>query len=119
MSESIVQKKLSKLIQQEVSIILTQESNYIRGALLTVSVVRVTADLGLAKIYVSVLPDSQLDKAVEVLNEQSWEVRHLLARKIKNKVRNIPEIRFYKDDSFKEAEKIDQILRNLEEDSGE
>ena len=119
MSESIVQKKLSKLIQQEVSIILTQETKYVPGVLLTVSVVRVTADLGLAKIYVSVLPDNQLDRVIEVLNEQNWEVRHLLARKIKNKVRNIPEIRFYKDDSFKEAEKIDQILRNLKEDSEE
>lgn len=116
MAESIVQKKLARLIQQEVSTILVHGNQYVPGAMITVSLVRITADLGLAKIYLTAFPDNLLPKAVETMNEHNWEVRKKLASKIKNKVRIIPEIRFYKDDSFIEAEKIDRLLNEIKED---
>ncbi len=116
MSETIVQKKLSKLILNEVGNILSIREKYISNGLITASVVRVTRDLSLAKIYVSVFPDSKLRETVDLLNEKSWEVRYQLAAKIKNKVRKIPELRFYEDDSFKEAERINKLLDKIKQD---
>ena len=113
MSESIVQKKLAKLIQQELGEIIRKD-NVLSGGLVSVSVVRVPADLGMAKVYLTVFPDKELDNVVNVLNESAWNYRHLLAGRIKNKVRKIPEIRFYPDDSFREADKINQLLDNIE-----
>jgi ribosome-binding factor A len=110
MGESIVQKKLGKLIQQELSEILGFKSGFLPQGLLTVSQVRVTADLGLAKVYVSFLPDSQLEAAAHALNEHSWEIRKQLAARIRNKVRKIPELNFYADDSYREADRINRML---------
>lgn len=114
MSETIVQKKLAKLIQQELAGLISREHAYTPGALLTVSKVQVTADLSLAKAYISVLPDGKLETAVSALNDQNWAVRHSLAGRIRNKVRKIPELRFYADDSFIEADRINRLIDQLD-----
>lgn len=114
MSETIVQKKLAKLIQQELGPLLSQAHAYTPGALLTVSQVRITADLSLAKAYISVLPDAKLQAAVDALNEQAWAVRHSLAGRIRNKVRKVPDLRFYADDSFVEADRINRLIDQLD-----
>jgi ribosome-binding factor A len=114
MSESIVQKRTAKLILQELADIFSHELTYLPGALLTISQVRVPPDLGMAKVYVSVLPDARLEEAATTLNEHAWEVRHALSRRIRNKLRKMPELRFYADDSFKEAERINRLLDSME-----
>lgn len=116
MAETKVQKKLSKLMMQELSELLQQKHVYMPGTMLTVSQVKVPADLSLAKVYVSVLPDSKLEELVDLLNKHSWEIRKSLAGRIKNKIRKIPELKFYPDDSFKEADRISRLLDTLVED---
>ncbi|MEO0584249.1 MAG: 30S ribosome-binding factor RbfA [Bacteroidota bacterium] len=116
MSESKVQKKLSKLIQLELSTLLQRDFVYTPGTMLTVNVVRVTPDLGFAKVYVSVFPDAKLQEAVEKLNAHGWEIRKGLAGRIRNKVRTIPELQFFVDDSFAEADRIGKLLNKLKED---
>lgn len=114
MSESIVQKKLGKLIQQELGTILGRNEILSQGRILTISVVRITRDLGLAKIYVSVLPDNALNEVVDALNKKVWDIRYQLAGRIRNKIRKIPELHFYADDSFQEAERINKLLDSLQ-----
>ncbi|RMG57280.1 MAG: 30S ribosome-binding factor RbfA [Bacteroidetes bacterium] len=114
MSETIVQKKLAKLVQQELSNLISVEHAYTPGALLTIHLVRVTADLSLAKVYITVLPDGKLEAAVQALNDNAWAVRYSLAQRIRNKVRKIPELRFYADDSFIEADRINQLIDGLD-----
>jgi ribosome-binding factor A len=116
MSETIVQKKLAKLIQQELADILRREFSLISGVLITVRLVRVTGDLSLAKVYLSVLPDEQLNAVVDGYNEHAWHIRKALAGKIRNKVRKIPDLRFYGDDSYQVAERIDQLLHDVQKD---
>lgn len=114
MAESIVQKKLSRLIQEELSQMFTLSQRGRLEVMLTVSQTRVTADLSLAKVYISAFPDNKLKETVDDLNERNWEIRHALAGRIKNKVRKIPEVRFYADDSFAEADKINSLIDTLE-----
>lgn len=116
MSETIVQKKLAKLIQQELGTILNRYDKLVKGKIITVSVVRITRDLGLAKVYISLFPDKALEEVVDMLNENTWEIRYQLAGKIKNKIRKIPDLQFYKDDSFQEAERINNLLDSLQSD---
>lgn len=117
MSESIVQKKLAKLILQQLGEIIRLTFEGGAGAMITLSQVRVTADLSLAKVYVSVLPDRRLEEMAEALNADAWRLRKELAGRIRNKVRKIPDLRFYPDDSFIHAEKIDSLLNQISSDS--
>ena len=110
MPESVVQKKLAKLVRAELSDLLGMGQEYVPGGMLTISLVRITGDLSIAKIYVTTLPDDRLAAAVDTLEERAWEVRKALAARIKNKVRKIPELRFYADDSFLEAKRIEKLL---------
>ncbi len=121
MSESLIQRKLANLIRKEISDTLGMGQNFLPGGMITISVVRVTGDLGLAKIYVTTLPDSKLVETVEKLNEGNWAIRKALAARIRNKVRKVPEIRFHVDDSFEEANRIEQLLNSVkkEEEEGE
>lgn len=116
MSETIVQKKLNKLINQELGGLIVLNSPYISGGLLTISVVRITKDLSLAKVYISVLPESKMEDTITSLNENAWEIRFELGKRIRNKVRKIPELRFYADDSYKEAEKINKLLDQIKQE---
>lgn len=114
MSESIVQKRTAKLIQQELADLFSHEFNFLPGAFLTISQVRIPPDLGLAKVYVSVLPDGRLEEAATTLNENAWEIRLALSKRIRNKLRKMPEVRFYADDSYKEAERINRLLDEMD-----
>ncbi|MEO0469253.1 MAG: 30S ribosome-binding factor RbfA [Bacteroidota bacterium] len=114
MGESIVQKKVAKLIQQELGNVLTFSRQPVAGTMVTVSVVRVSPDLGMAKVFVTAFPDGKLKEVVKNLNDNNWDYRHLLAQRIRNKVRNIPELNFFMDDSFAEADRMTGLLDNLE-----
>lgn len=119
MAETIVQRKLSRLIQEELSQMFTLSQRGKLEVMLTVSQTKITADLSLAKVYISAFPDNKLKETVDDLNERNWEIRHALAARIKNKVRKIPDIRFYADDSFAEADKINSLIDTLEIQPGD
>ncbi|MEM6628502.1 MAG: 30S ribosome-binding factor RbfA [Bacteroidota bacterium] len=117
MAETIVQRKIAKLIQREVGEIMDR-GKFFPGAMLTLSVVRITRDLSIAKLYVSSLPEQKLDSAVQTLNEEAWQIRKLLAQRIRNKVRKIPELRFFGDDTLQEVDRIEKLLDEvINEDS--
>jgi ribosome-binding factor A len=119
MSESLIQSKLANLIRKEISAALGMGQNYVPGGMLTVSVVRITGDLSIAKIYITTLPEAHLEEAVERLNANSWEIRKNLAARIRNKVRKIPELRFHVDDSFEEAARIEKLLDAVKKEDEE
>ncbi len=108
----VLQEKISKLVQQELSIIFQQDEHYwFEGTMVSVSVVRVTADLSLAKVYISAFGKKPAAEILDILNEHLPEIRYSLGNRIKNKVRKIPELRFYIDDSLDYAQKIDELLK--------
>ena len=110
MEESARQKKFSKLVQKELSEIFQRQYRVPGAMFTTVSVVRTPPDLGLCKVYISILPDAELRRCVDHLNEHSWEVRQILAQRIRHQVRAIPELNFYADDTPQYAERINKLL---------
>jgi ribosome-binding factor A len=100
----MLQKELATLFQ-------TESRNLLPGKLITVTVVRVSPDLGLAKVYLSIYPHKQDENVLGPINEHSRMLRNTLAHKIRHQVRVIPELAFYIDDSMDYVEKIDRLLK--------
>jgi len=110
--DSIRQQKISTLLKRELSIIFQEESRILFGGkLITVTNVRVSSDLGLAKIYLSFMAVKNMTEALEEVKQHAWSVRKSLGIKIGKQVRRIPELSFFIDDSLDYFEEIDRLLK--------
>lgn len=113
--DSTRQQKYSKLIQKEVSDIFQHEGrNYYGSAFVTITNVRITPDLGIAFIRVSLFKEKDPQKIVDSINKHAPEIRKKLGQRIKNQARHIPELKFFIDDSLDYVDKMDAIFKNLD-----
>ena len=105
------QNKVARLIQREMADqLLRFNKERFHGKLISVTVVRMTKDLGIARIYLSIFPS---EFAKEILNEIRLQSKHFrgdLGRKIAKSVRIIPDLEFFIDDSLDYIENIDKLL---------
>tara|TARA_B100000902_G_scaffold153568_1_gene150088 strand:- start:3914 stop:4252 length:339 start_codon:yes stop_codon:yes gene_type:complete len=105
------QKKISKLIQKEISLIFQKEKHDLLGNILvTVTSVKVTADLSISKIFLSIFPVKNPKETLDIINNNNKFYRNLLARSLRHNLRKVPEIIFLLDDSAAYAEEIDRLL---------
>ena len=81
------------------------------GAMVTVSEVRVSPDLSLAKTYVSIFPSAKAEEVMKTLNDNIKVLRGELGHLVAKQLRIVPEIVFYLDTSFDYAEHIDELLK--------
>jgi len=110
--ETTRQKKVSKLIQKELSLIFQKETHQFLGNILvTTTSVRVSPDLSLAKIYLSLFPVEKPKDALSILNDNKKVFRTLLGKSLRHSLRIVPELAFYLDDSAEYAEEIDRLLK--------
>ncbi|GAA0879219.1 30S ribosome-binding factor RbfA [Algoriphagus jejuensis] len=111
--ESKRQQKHSKLLQKELGDIFQKEAKSLVGrAMITITRVEVSPDLGFAKVYVSFLITDP-KATYELINEHKKEIRHHLAKRIGKSVRIIPEIAFFADDSAVYAQHMDKVISDL------
>ncbi len=108
--ESKRQAKISRLIQKELSEIFRRQTAALEGVLVTVSTVRVSPDLGIAKAYLSIFPSEKANEILVNIQTQSKTVRYELAQCVKKVLRKCPELQFYLDDSLDYIENIDRLL---------
>ncbi len=107
----IRKEKYASLIQKELGEYFIRDGATINpGTMVTVTVVRVTPDLGLAKVYLSFFGKLDKKEALSNVKDAKHEIRHELAKKIGKQVRVIPELNFYVDDSLDYAEEVDNLL---------
>ncbi len=110
--ETTRQQKIAKQIQKDVAEIFQKEGvALVRGLLVTVTGVRVSPDFGYAKIYVSVFPFDRSAELMKTLEHQNWFVRRALGQRLRNQLKNVPEIQFFLDDSLEYIEHIEQALK--------
>lgn len=109
--DSTRQQKIARLIQKDLSQIFQEETRKTRGLLVSVSVVRVSADLSVARAYLSVFPSERAQEVLESINAQASAVRYKLGTLERHQLRVIPELKFFVDDSLDYAEHIDDLLR--------
>ena len=105
------QNKISRLIQREMAdILLKLNKTKFSGKLISVSVVRVTKDLGIARIYLSIFPSEFSEEIVSELSATNKQLRGELGRRVGKSLRVIPNLEFYIDDSLDYIENIDKLL---------
>ena len=105
------QKKVSKLLQKELSLIFQKETYHFLGNILvTVTGVRISPDLSVSKVFLSIFPANSPENALVTLNENKKFFRTLLAKSCRHQLRIVPELIFYLDDSAEYAEEIDRLL---------
>ena len=111
--ESQRQKKISALIQKDISNIIQEFFRDKTRANLIVSItkVAVSSDLSVSKIYLSMFPTTNFSKVIDVLNKSKSEIRKKLSSLLKHQLRVIPDILFFIDDSLDYIDKIDQALK--------
>lgn len=108
---SIRQQKISRLIQRDLAKIFQEESKTMfDNAMVTVTHVKVSPDLSIARVHVSLFGRKSDEEYMELIRKQSGKIRGMLGNKIRHQVRNIPELHFYLDDSLDRAEYIDELL---------
>lgn len=110
--ESKRQAKIARLIQKDLSEIFRQQTAALGGVIVSVSAVRVTPDLSIAKAYLSIFPPEKSAEILENIKNQSKTVRFELAQRVKEVLRKCPELQFYLDDSLDYIENIDRLLGN-------
>jgi ribosome-binding factor A len=110
--ETTRQLKFARLIQKEMAEIFQTETRGTFGSvMITVTQVRMSPDLGVAKIYVSLFPVKEKDKYMALIRDHTSELRKSLGGRIRHQVRIVPELIFYLDDSLDYAEHIEQLLK--------
>ena len=104
------QAKIARLLQRELSEIFRRQTAAMGNVIVSVSAVRVTPDLSIAKVYLSIFPPEKSNEILENIKRQSKTCRYELAQAVKQTLRKYPDLQFYLDDSLDYAENIDRLL---------
>jgi ribosome-binding factor A len=114
MSGTVRQQKYSKLILKELSgIFLKEKTNFLDNAFITVADVRMSPDLSVAKIYLSMTLAKDKQAILDKINLKKSEIRKALGNKIRNQARIVPQLVFYIDEVEEGAQRIEDIIKNL------
>ena len=106
------QYKVSRLLQKELGHVFQREGNSIfKGKMITVTEVRITADLGQARVFLSIFPATEKALFDKTMGEHTQHIRHELAMRIRHQLRMVPELKFFLDDSLDYIENIDRLLK--------
>lgn len=108
--ESTRQAKIARLLQKELSEIFRRETSKTHGTIVSVSTVRVSPDLSVAKVYLSIFPPAKAAEVMDSIRQSAKTIRYDLAATIRFVLRKTPELQFYTDDSLDYLENIDHLL---------
>ena len=111
--DSVRQNKIARLLQKELAEIFQKESkNLFNGKIITVTVVRITPDLNIARVYLSIFPLKESEDFDFIVNQNIKIIRNHLGKRIRHQLRNVPELVFYHDDSLDYIDNINKLLKS-------
>lgn len=115
---SIRTERVARLLQREVADLLQSDFVEQLPSLVTVTDARVTKDLSIAYIHVSVYGDTpaQRQATFRHLEELTPAIRGALGKQIRHQVRAIPEIRFFLDDSLERVQRMETLFGRIREE---
>ncbi|WP_100804362.1 30S ribosome-binding factor RbfA [Ulvibacter sp. MAR_2010_11] len=114
--ESNRQKKIAGVLQADLANVLQgmlREAGQL-GIIISVSKVKVTTDLSIAKVYASVFPAEKANTVTAELNELKSKIKHQIAQLTKHQLRKMPDLHFYNDDSLEYIENIEKAVKGQE-----
>ena len=105
------QKRINKQLQKDLGEIFQRESaNLFARAMITVTQVKITPDLSIAKVYLSIF-GSDSEKIIAMVRMHASEIRKQLGLRVKNQLRKVPELQYFIDDSLDYIENIENLLK--------
>jgi ribosome-binding factor A len=112
--ESKRQQKVGRQIQKDLGEIFQKDAHHLTsGAFVTITAVRVTPDLSIARAYLSFLPDKNKTMLLETIKENTRFIRQKLAERVRHQLRIVPHLQFYIDDTAEYAAKMDLLFSDL------
>lgn len=111
------QSKIAHLIQEVFGNLLQREGRSIIGnTFMTVTQVKVTPDLSVARIYISILAEPNAPTIIKAMNKNKLEFRRLMGNDMRHDLRKIPELEFYLDDTLDYVEKMDKLFKKIHQE---
>jgi len=110
--ENTRQQKIARLIQKDLSDIFLKYARALGGTLISVSEVRISPDLAIAHIFLSIFPQDKVQSTMTQIEQDSHKIRFELGNLERHQLRIIPELNFHVDETIDKMERIDQLLGN-------
>ena len=108
------QQKVGRQIQKDLGDIFQKEASHLlSNVLITISGVKVSPDLSIARAYISVLPDQKKQEVIETLKENGKFLRQKLGDRVRHQLRIVPELHLYLDDTHEYVEKMEKLFSGL------
>lgn len=104
-------QQVNELIKRELSQIILREIDFPEGVLITITRVETSSNLILAKVFVSALPEKQIEKVFQILNKQIFWLQQKINKRLN--MRPVPKIKFVEEKQTQEAAKIEAILEEI------
>ncbi|MEG1498534.1 MAG: 30S ribosome-binding factor RbfA [Bacteroidales bacterium] len=109
--DSSRQQKINRLLQKDLGeIFQTQMQPQFPGVMITVTFVRITPDLSLARVNLSLFPVKGKEEVLQQIKKRTKEIRMLLGQRVKLQLRIVPQLQFFIDDTLDRIERIDELL---------
>jgi len=110
--ETTRQQKISRMLQKEMGEIFLNYARALQGTIITVTAVRVSPDLSIARTHLSIFPSEKAKAVLEQVNADTKSIRFELGKRVRHQLRIVPELYFHIDDSLDYLENIDNLLKS-------
>ncbi len=116
MEESQRQKKIASVLQRDLVDVLQSAATQggMQGIIISVSKVKVTVDLSVAKVYLSIFPNNKGKELLEGIQSNAPLIKHELAQRTRHQLRRMPRLEFFVDDSLEYIDQIEKSLKGKE-----
>lgn len=109
--ETTRQQKIARMLQKELGEIFLLYARKIQGTLITVTSVRVSPDLSIVHVHLSIFPSEKANAVLEQVNADNKAIRFDLGKRVRHQLRIIPDLHYHIDDSLDYLENIDSLLK--------
>jgi ribosome-binding factor A len=114
MQEGKRQKQVSGLIQEELNNIFQRMGlNMINGGMVSISSVKITPDLLEARVYLSFFQVADPQAALTLIQEKGWEIKKELGNRVRQQLRRIPEIKYFRDETLDNVFKMEELFKKI------
>ena len=90
--------------------------NMLDGGMVSISSVKMTPDLLEARIYLSLFQVADPKLTMKKIEDRAWEIKKELAARVKQQLRRIPELKFFRDDTLDHVFKMEDLFKQIKKD---
>ena len=88
----------------------------IDGGMVSITSVKITPDLLEARVYLSLFQVKDPDEAMKKIEDRAWEVKRELTARVKQQLRRMPELKFFRDDTLDQVFKMEELFKQIHKD---